>query len=510
MKKYKFILAAVAALALTACNSQADYPVDTQYLPVKLKGSQKWSIIKLETGEVVARDAFDNAPSAVVDDMFYVADSLGRIDYYNIADVKKPINKEKYGSATYFNNDRAIVSRPGSALTIIDRQGNEVAQLPQSFDRATMFVNNRAIVHSDNGLFSYIKPDGDTIKNGGLGYAALFLYDNTAVVSRSASATDSVTDITAIDIEGNDLFSVSSNEYQLVSPFFTNGVLPVVKNDKRDTLFYLDRKGKEVENPNAAPKAVKDANYKDGARTMAGYFLALKGDRMGMVDKDNNVKIPFKYNAIIDISKTRYIARTDSLCVILDDNGKQVGKEQFTDFVTVNYNNGAIRGTIDTSMMAANILQMFNDSHACGAAKGATLMELNNLIGNDPTPFVGLKALPQMMGSLAVVYHFEDDIATLKQSDSVGTPTPQFNFDDRVTMVSISLDMHQCKDQQLQEVATLVERGLGMAGFVLKGDNIFVSENATAVTTGYSDGVLNLRYFMNDADASPLPRNLRP
>ena len=500
----------MGALALTACDNQGDYPVDTQYLPVKLKGSQKWSIIKLETGEVVARDAFDTAPSAVVDDMFYVADSLGRIDYYNIADVKTPINKEKYGSATYFNNGRAIVSRPGSALTIIDRQGNEIAQLPQSFDRATMFVNDRAVVHSDNGLFSYIKSDGDTVKNGGLGYAALFLYDNMAVVSRSASATDSVTDITAIDLEGNDLFSVSSDDYQLVSPFFTNGVLPVFKKEKPDTLLYLDRNGKETANPNAAPNAVKDANYKDGARTLGGYFLALKGDRMGLVDKDNKVKIPFKYNALIDLSKTRYVARTGSICILLDENGKQVGKEQFSDFVTVNYNGGAIRGTIDTSMMAANILQLFNDKHACGAVKGATLMDLNSLIGNDPAPFVGRKVLPQMMGSLAVVYHFENDIATLKPGEEGGTPTPQFNFDDRVTMVSISLDMHQCKDEQLQEVARLVESGLGMNGFVLKGDNVFVSENATAVTTGYSDGVLNLRYFMNDTDASPLPRNLRP
>lgn len=495
--------------AVVSCRESADYPTDAKYLPVKLKGSSKWSIINLENGEAVVKDAFEMAPSAVVDDMFYVADSLGRISYYNIASPTTAINKEPYGSATLFNQGRAIVSRPGTSLIIIDPTGKEVAQLSPAIDRATMFTRSRAIVHSDNGRYGYIDLQGDSVTPVDMSYAAQFLYDDYAVTSHSASATDSVIGITAIDNKGRELFSVSNADYNLITPYFTGGVLPLTKAGT-DSLVFLDSGGHEVENPVAAPKAIKDAGYKDGAQTRAGYYLALKGDRMGMVDKDNKVMIDFKYEALVDLSATRYVGRSDSICVLLDEKGKRVGKLEFTDFVTVNYNNFAVRGFVDTAVLAANLLQMFNDRHACGATKGSTLMDLNSLIGNDPAPFVGVKLLPQMMGPLAVVYNFEGDIARLVPGDEGSLPTPQFNLDDKVESVAMSYDLHQCPDATLQEMVKLLESALGTAGFVLDSNNIFRSESGTAVTMGYSNGVFNLRYYMNAQQAAPLPRTSRP
>ena len=63
----RIALAAVAALLLTACGGkESTYQYKTQYLPVQLVGSEKWSILDINSGEVVAKDAFDNAPSPVL------------------------------------------------------------------------------------------------------------------------------------------------------------------------------------------------------------------------------------------------------------------------------------------------------------------------------------------------------------------------------------------------------------------------------------------------------------
>ena len=266
-------------LLLPACGGdKSDYVTDVAYLTVQLKGSSKWSIVKLETGEVIARDAFESQPSAVVDDMFYLTDSLGGITYYNVSDIKTPINKEKYGSVSYFNEGRAIVSRPGTSLYIIDKSGAEQAQLSPSLDRATMFTRGRAVVHSDDGRFGFIGTAGDSVTGVKYSYAAQFLYDDAAIVSLSSSPADSLHNITAISLDGKELFSISSDDYRLVSPYFTEGVIPVAKV-RQDSIVFLDKSGKETDNPTAAPKAVKDANYKDGALTRGGYYLALKGDR---------------------------------------------------------------------------------------------------------------------------------------------------------------------------------------------------------------------------------------
>ena len=65
MKKYNIItLIVVALVTLTGCNKKDNsYLEDTKYLSVRLQGSDKWSILDIETGNVIARDAFKNTPS---------------------------------------------------------------------------------------------------------------------------------------------------------------------------------------------------------------------------------------------------------------------------------------------------------------------------------------------------------------------------------------------------------------------------------------------------------------
>lgn len=78
-------LATVLAVVITACSgNETTYQYKTQYLPVQLAGSEKWSILDVNSGDVVAKDAFDQAPSPVVAGMFYVQNSDGSSDHYPV------------------------------------------------------------------------------------------------------------------------------------------------------------------------------------------------------------------------------------------------------------------------------------------------------------------------------------------------------------------------------------------------------------------------------------------
>ena len=105
----RIALAALAALLMTACGgNETTYQYKTQYLPVQLVGSEKWSILDVNSGEVVAKDAFDNAPSPVVAGMFYVMNNEGSYDYYDVSAPTQPVAGH-FGSVTSFSDDGVAV-----------------------------------------------------------------------------------------------------------------------------------------------------------------------------------------------------------------------------------------------------------------------------------------------------------------------------------------------------------------------------------------------------------------
>ena len=160
----RIVLAAVAALLLTACGgNESTYQYKTQYLPVQLVGSEKWSILDVNSGEVIAKDAFKNAPSPIVADMFYVMNEDGSYDYYDVSAPTTPVAGH-FGSVTSFSDDGvAVCSRVGGSLCVIDRKGQVVKELPKEVSQCSMFSRGMAAIQNDNGQWGYINVSGDTI-----------------------------------------------------------------------------------------------------------------------------------------------------------------------------------------------------------------------------------------------------------------------------------------------------------------------------------------------------------
>ena len=148
----RITLAVLAVLLMTACgSSDSTYQYKTQYLPVQLVGSEKWSILDVNSGQVIAQDAFKNAPSPIVADMFYVRNDDGTYDYYDVAAPTTPVAGH-FGSATAFSDDGvAVCSRIGSPLCLIDRKGNVIKQLPNEISQCSMFAHGMAAFQNDSG-----------------------------------------------------------------------------------------------------------------------------------------------------------------------------------------------------------------------------------------------------------------------------------------------------------------------------------------------------------------------
>ena len=499
----RIALAAVVALLMTACSgSDTTYQYKTQYLPVQLVGSEKWSILDVNSGEVIARDAFVKAPSPIVDGMFYVMNDDGSYDYYDVSSPTTPVAGH-FGSVTSFSDDGvAVCSRVGGSLCVIDRKGQVIKELPKEVSQCSMFSRGMATFQNDNGSWGYINTSGDTIVPANYSSANLFLYNDYALVVDESQPNDSTLSFTVINKTGKVMFTASSAEYQPVQPYYINGVLPVVKGD---SLVCLDPEGHEVANPIDDSETIEKSGYDNYSRTPSGDYIVIKGKKTGMVDKNNKVLIPIEHDNLIDINGERLIAVNGDTYHIVGRDGKAVGTAKFSNAHVSEDNPFATRGFIDANLAAASLMMLFDETSAGGANANTTLMDLNGMLGPDARMYVGSNTLVMPQGPYIIQYAFDKDVASANADSTAAS----FNYDAKVNRVIISLNVNHCPANTEPAIVNMVESRLGTKGFVFARDGIFCSDYLTALTMGYDKGVMSLIYYMHFNESVPQVKNKR-
>ncbi|MBR3452157.1 MAG: WG repeat-containing protein [Muribaculaceae bacterium] len=499
----RIALAAVVALLMTACSgSDTTYQYKTQYLPVQLVGSEKWSILDVNSGEVIARDAFVKAPSPIVDGMFYVMNDDGSYDYYDVSAPTTPVAGH-FGSVTSFSDDGvAVCSRVGGSLCVIDRKGQVIKELPKEVSQCSMFSRGMATFQNDNGSWGYINTSGDTIVPANYSSANLFLYNDYALVVDESQPNDSTLSFTVINKTGKVMFTASSAEYQPVQPYYINGVLPVVKGD---SLVCLDPEGHEVANPIDDSETIEKSGYDNYSRTPSGDYIVIKGKKTGMVDKNNKVLIPIEHDNLIDINGERLIAVNGDTYHIVGRDGKAVGTAKFSNAHVSEDNPFATRGFIDANLAAASLMMLFDETSAGGANANTTLMDLNGMLGPDARMYVGSNTLVMPQGPYIIQYAFDKDVASANADSTAAS----FNYDAKVNRVIISLNVNHCPANTEPAIVNMVESRLGTKGFVFARDGIFCSDYLTALTMGYDKGVMSLIYYMHFNESVPQVKNKR-
>lgn len=499
----RIALAAVVALLMTACSgSDTTYQYKTQYLPVQLVGSEKWSILDVNSGEVIARDAFVKAPSPIVDGMFYVMNDDGSYDYYDVSAPTTPVAGH-FGSVTSFSDDGvAVCSRVGGALCVIDRKGQVIKELPKEVSQCSMFSRGMATFQNDNGSWGYINTSGDTIVPANYSSANLFLYNDYALVVDESQPNDSTLSFTVINKTGKVMFTASSAEYQPVQPYYINGVLPVVKGD---SLVCLDPEGHEVANPIDDSETIEKSGYDNYSRTPSGDYIVIKGKKTGMVDKNNKVLIPIEHDNLIDINGERLIAVNGDTYHIVGRDGKAVGTAKFSNAHVSEDNPFATRGFIDANLAAASLMMLFDETSAGGANANTTLMDMNGMLGPDARMYVGSNTLVMPQGPYIIQYAFDKDVASANADSTAAS----FNYDAKVNRVIISLNVNHCPANTEPAIVNMVESRLGTKGFVFARDGIFCSDYLTALTMGYDKGVMSLIYYMHFNESVPQVKNKR-
>lgn len=350
---FKWGAAALCCIALAACNKSGSG--DNDYVSVQIEDSKMWSLLDVANGEIVMADEFFAPSSNVVKGSFFVENDNSEFDLYNLKDTKNKLNRSSYSVVTNFNNDGfAIVRVKDEPWQIINTEGNTVATLDKTLNIMSGFTEDGlALVMNKDKMMGYVNTAGETPIKPRYKFATIFS-DGVAFVLTKQE--DNHNYFSAIDVNGNNLFTFSDAKYSEMG-LFNDGHAFAVEGDHS---VLLDKTGKKVLNVCAGTN-ISNLSYQDGKIIYYdGQFYGVKNledkilirakyeslqfqsdgkllarntnSKYGVVNADDDVVVPFDYDELIYIAPNRYITKTGSVYVMIDDKGKEVCDKAFSSF----------------------------------------------------------------------------------------------------------------------------------------------------------------------------------
>ena len=296
----KMMFVVATAAVLWSCGG-VERPVE--YVAVKIDGSELWSVIDAKSGEVVCKDEF-KAQSVLTDgEMLYLMLEDGTKEVYNINNVKTPVASKLVDVAPFNGCDVTVAVKEGKAPCIIDREGKQVAQLPNSVTQVCNFSEGLAPFCQGDSLWGYIDTKGKVVINPKYDAADSFT-DGLAAVG--VGKGDDMT-VKFIDKDNKVKFTIKKDKYELHDSKFREGYLAVVKGEK---IVLLDKEGNE------AVKSAKMEKGYGGYIVCDGKFAFSKDGELGLMNIDGEVLVRSKYQEL-------WIGEDGTIVACLKDGEKQ-------------------------------------------------------------------------------------------------------------------------------------------------------------------------------------------
>lgn len=321
----RLALLAMALVCVCSCGDKSTTcggDDECKYLVVQFKEGQNWSIIDSKGKKVVEEEyPATNQISRITSNGTYWVMERNKYSLYSVRSPKRPLSAVEYDDVTDFCDGRAFVSVFGEPLQIVDEEGHVIKTLPEEIVSVQKFYDGVAVFERKDHLFGYLDRDGKVVIEAQYTAACCF-NEGTAVVSKDGDAylfidkKGSVTGVVdpekyrlmiglefhegligAEDLTDNSLVFLDKNANAAVHP-----VRKLRADDQRDPIFQdgaaivyqgynepglIDRKGEVL---------IRFGKYSVLAYCGNGYYSAKDSNgRFGIIDKEENVIIPFIY-----------------------------------------------------------------------------------------------------------------------------------------------------------------------------------------------------------------------
>lgn len=532
---YALIICALSILV--SCSSREP---EVEQLAVKLVDSKMWSFIDVKTGEIIYEDEFKKRPSQVVNGIFYVQNAEGTYDFYNISEVKKPINKESYKEVTIFNEDgKALAVKQGGTIEVIDEKCKTIVNLGKEIASCSLFHNGTAVYESTTGMKGIINDKGEIVVKAKYDIVTNFSDDDLAIVGTKEK--DELIKYYVIDKKEKVQFSFSSKDYDEYLQF-NEGVLPVRKADGSKDIIFLDVHGKKIAKfgtdntgwslytygMNNGITSFKEGDLYGIKDAEANILIRAKYDRLSICNKDVivvekegkvgviNVKdetiISFDHENIFSLSNDRFIAGSSKSASLIDSEGKDIGTANFKD-VSLGGNQSVNSNYYNAVADVKKIMSFIDDKSCHNIKAGQTLSSFSRLLTFSEYHYKDESALTEEDGDISFFYGFNKNISHETYKYLYGYKLYDgVKFDYSAQCVAVAM-MHSVKDYDITAEEQFVkefEKQLKASGYVAcKDKHYFKNKNGYCVAAGYSNGNIVIWYMFRDYNLVSIGREAR-
>ena len=312
--KIRLLFGLVVVLLALSCRAKSSgFLEETEYIPVKLVGSNNWSLMD-KNGNLIYLNEIKNRPSAVNEGLFFVEED----DVYSLYRVgDKPYAVTGYQELkdhSYFNQGYCLVTLSGERISLINKNGEKVTTLGpidgHEVIEASGNMNEGLIcAQLDNGSYGYLTLNGKTAID--FNYSEAFDFSEGLAIVRKGNQQ------MVINTEGGILFKINE-DIQLSNSQFINGhICGYHKSDY--CMVIIDSVGNITKCPDSVKKI--DGNVDK-------YYLFLSKDRKGgLIDPSNaNIVIEPRYRWIQYIGDGKLLLCNDSICKIVNINGEEISQ----------------------------------------------------------------------------------------------------------------------------------------------------------------------------------------
>lgn len=317
-----FSCLAGTALLLTSCGG--GNKIEIEGIPVQLSDKGNWGMITPD-GDVIFESEFKEQPTAVVNGMFSVKAGDDNYALYNIDDPKKEVATGFTGIGCFAFEKVAPAVKKDKPISIIDKNGEEVASLGESYCEANKYFSDGLLVV---GKEITVKKDGydeTTTK-----YGAVNKDGEEKIEAKYASLTDFVDGVavastkndkgeTSWCVVNKDGEETAVNKATELTKFQDGVALMTVtpKDGGKSEYYFINKKGEELFKATA-----------DGVGSWnKDYFVFQEGTSLGLkkLNEDQEKLINAKYSSIEILGNGNLLVKEGEEYTIVNKDGDKVG-----------------------------------------------------------------------------------------------------------------------------------------------------------------------------------------
>ena len=322
-KWYTYFLSAwvVLAGAIVICTCQHTAGEEMEAWAFSDDDEASWGLLDKDGQLLMPAGSFSQPPSAVVNDMFSVADEKGRFHLYHTDNPSRPVSPRSFARIGHFFDEVTLAQEElQGPILLIDRQGNNIvstAQYPQyDIVQINNFSEGRALFATSQGKYGYLDIQGNVIIPP-IYDIAYDYHENIALVGINNNQGE--TGFQIIDTNGRPKGSVRLSGCLLDIRFSDNKLL--FKEQRSGQLGFLDKEGNVL---SYLPEFIFRAS-----RSSDQMVIVHTTDGAGSTDYTGKPLIPTLYEDMQVVGNDRIAACREGQWELLDAKGNPVTPHKY-------------------------------------------------------------------------------------------------------------------------------------------------------------------------------------